>query len=132
MATYIQTDELSGTVLPSNAGSLIRKDQYGIDTEITGLIIQNVVITNSRVTDDTYDQKNALVSQLDVDQRWDGQMTVIGPSDESGSFSEATVGDLTFSYDNKSWKVTGVTFTGAYNDKKTYNVTFFRTVNFPS
>lgn len=132
MATYIQTDELSGTVLPSTAGTLIRKDQYGIDTTITGLIIQNVVITNSRVTDDTYDQKNALVSQLDVDQRWDGQMTVIGPSDESGSFSEATVGDLTFSYDNKNWKVTGVTFTGAYNDKKTYNVTFFRTVNFPS
>lgn len=132
MATYIQTDELTGTTLPATAGTLIRKDQYGIDTTITGLIIQNVVITNSRVTDDTYDQKNALVSQLDVDQRWDGQMTVIGPDDESGSFSEADVGDITFQYDSKNWKVTGVTFTGAYNDKKTYNVTFFRTVNFPS
>jgi hypothetical protein len=72
MAYFIETDEVKGTTIPSTAGSIIRKEQYGIDAILSGYIIQNVSISKSRVTDDTYDQKNALVSQLDVDERWDG------------------------------------------------------------
>lgn len=72
MAYFIETDELGGEAKPSTAGSIIRKEQYGIDAMLDGYIIQNVSISKSRVTDDTYDQKNALVSQLDVDERWDG------------------------------------------------------------
>jgi hypothetical protein len=72
MAYFIETDELGGETQPSTAGSIIRKEQYGIDAILDGYIIQNVSISKSRVTDDTYDQKNALVSQLDVDERWDG------------------------------------------------------------
>jgi hypothetical protein len=72
MAYFIETDEVKGETIPSTAGSIIRKEQYGIDAILSGYIIQNVSISKSRVTDDTYDQKNALVSQLDVDERWDG------------------------------------------------------------
>jgi hypothetical protein len=56
MATnFIQTDELTGGVIPSTAGTLIRKEQYGIDNIIENCIIQNVSISKSRTSDDTYD-----------------------------------------------------------------------------
>lgn len=132
MATFIQTGELTGTLKPTDANGIIRDAQYGIDAVLDNYIIQNVSISKSRTSDDTYDQKNALVSQLDVDCRWDGQMTIIGGSSESADLEDLEVGDTTFTWDGKTWKITGVTYNGAYNDKKSYTVTFFRTQNFPS
>lgn len=55
MATFIETDELTGGVLPQTAGTIIRKEQYGIDAIIENCIIQNVSISKSRTSDDTYD-----------------------------------------------------------------------------
>lgn len=72
------------------------------------------------------------MSQLDVDCRWDGQMTVIGGSSETADLDGLEVGDTSFTWDNKTWKITGVTYNGVYNDKKSYTVTFFRTQNFPA
>ena len=132
MATFIETDELTGGVLPQTAGTIIRKEQYGIDAILEGYIIQNVSISKSRTSDDTYDQKNALVSQLDVDERWDGSMTVIGGSDEDATLDNIEVGDTTFTWNGKKWKVTNVSYQGTYNDKKSYSVSFFRTTNFPA
>ena len=133
MANFIQTPELSKTLKPTTAGEIIRADQYGIDATLDNYIIQNVSISKSRVTDDTYDQKNALVSQLDVDERWDGQMTVIGgDGDENADLAGLEVGDMTFSWNDQLWKITGVSYNGVYNDKKSYTVTFFRTTNFPT
>ena len=132
MATFIETTELTGTVNPTGAGTIIRKEQYGIDAILEGYIIQNVSISKSRTSDDTYDQKNALVSQLDVDERWDGSMTVIGGSDEDATLDNIEVGDTTFTWNNKKWKITNVSYQGTYNDKKSYSVSFFRTTNFPA
>lgn len=133
MATnFIQTDELTGGVIPQTAGGIIRKEQYGIDAILEGYIIQNVSISKSRTSDDTYDQKNALVSQLDVDERWDGSMTVIGGSDEDATLDNIEVGDTTFTWNEKKWKVTNVSYQGTYNDKKSYSISFFRTTNFPA
>lgn len=132
MATFIETNELTGGVIPQTAGTIIRKEQYGIDAILEGYIIQNVSISKSRTSDDTYDQKNALVSQLDVDERWDGSMTVIGGSDEDATLDNIEVGDTTFTWNNKKWKVTNVSYQGTYNDKKSYSVSFFRTTNFPA
>lgn len=132
MATFIETDELKNTTIPSTAGTIIRKEQYGIDAVLSGYIIQNVSISKSRTSDDTYDQKNALVSQLDVDERWDGSMTVIGGSDEDATLDNIEVGDTTFTWNGKKWKVTNVSYQGTYNDKKSYSVSFFRTTNFPA
>lgn len=132
MATFIETNELTGGVIPQTAGTIIRKEQYGIDAVLEGYIIQNVSISKSRTSDDTYDQKNALVSQLDVDERWDGSMTVIGGSDEDATLDNIEVGDTTFTWNEKKWKVTNVSYQGTYNDKKSYSISFFRTTNFPA
>lgn len=131
MAEYIQTNELSGGLLPTGAGDIIRKEQYGIDAVLSGYIIQNVSISKSRTSDDTYDQKNSLVSQLDLDERWDMSLTVIGGSDEDASLDGLVVGDTSFQWNGKKWKITSCTYNGVYNDKKSYSLTAFRTTNFP-
>lgn len=132
MATFIETDELKNTTIPTTAGNIIRKEQYGIDAIIENCIIQNVSISKSRTSDDTYDQKNALVSQLDVDERWDFSATIIGPSNEDCDLEGIEVGDTTFTWNNKKWKITSCTYNGTYNDKKQYSITAFRTTNFPA
>lgn len=56
MATFIQTNDVANTTtLPSNAGTLIRDSQWGIDATLSGYIIQNVSVQKSRVYDETYD-----------------------------------------------------------------------------
>ena len=63
MATFIQSEpSVNGVTLPANAGTLIRTAQWGIDSALSGYIIQDVQINHSRLTDDTQDQKGALVS----------------------------------------------------------------------
>ena len=63
MATFIQSEpSLNGTTVPSNAGTLIRTNQWGIDSTLSGFIIQDVQIAEERVTDTTADQKGAVVS----------------------------------------------------------------------
>ena len=131
MATFIQTDELSGGVLPTLAGDIIRKEQYGIDAILSGYIIQNVSISKSRTSDDTYDQKNSLVSQLDVDCRWDMQMSIIGGSNEDCELENLEVGDISFQWNGKKWKILGIQYQGSYDSKKAYTISAFRTTNFP-
>ena len=56
MATFIQSEpSVNGTTLPSNAGSLIRTLQWGIDSTLSGFIIQDVTISEERITDTTQD-----------------------------------------------------------------------------
>jgi hypothetical protein len=96
-------------------------------------IIQDVQITTERVTDDTQDQKGALVSQLDYDERYTGTMTVIGgDGSEDGTVGGIAIGDTAFEWANKKWKVTGLQYTGNYADKKRYEISFFRSALFPS
>lgn len=137
MAEYIQTDPSIGTTgtLPSTAGGLIRQEEWGIDNTLDDCIILSEDITETRSTDDTYDQKGALVSQLDYDVRWDLNLSIIGDSAKlpvTGNSTSIAVGDMTFSYASHKWKITSCTYTGTYNGKKTYSLTAFRTFNFPS
>lgn len=94
MATFIQTSDLSGTTTtPTDAGSIIRNAQYGIDATLSGYIIQNVSVQKSRIYDETYSQKNALVSELDTDEQWSASMTVIGgDGNEDATIPGITVG----------------------------------------
>ena len=64
MATYIETAEAqtTGNTVPSAAGNIIRKEQWGIDSTLPGLIVTGASITHSVMTDDTLDQKGAVVS----------------------------------------------------------------------
>lgn len=134
MATFIQTNDLSGTTVPSNAGTLIRDDsQYGIDATLSGYIIQNVSVAKSRVYDETYDQKNSLVSELDTDEQWTASMTVIGgDGNEDATIPGIEVGQTDLEWNGHKWKVRDCTYSGAYNDKKSYSLTLFRSTNFPA
>ena len=134
MATFINSEpSMDGTTNPANAGTLIRGSQWGIDSTLSGFIIQDVQIAEERVTDTTQDQKGAVVSQLDYDQHWTGSMTVIGgDGSEDGSVGTIVAGDTAFEWAGHKWKVTNVTYQGTYNDKKKYSVSFERWKNFPS
>lgn len=133
-ATFIQTDELTGSVIPTGAGTLIRKDQWGIDATLENYIIQDVQITTSRMTDQTMDQKGAVVSELDYDCRWDMTMTVIGGdgTEDPDALPNIATGDTTFTWDQKKWKVQSVQYTGNYQSKKMYQITAYRFRNFPA
>ena len=112
---------------------MIRKDQWGIDSTLSGYIIQDVSINGTRITDDTMDQKGALVSQLDYDERFEGTMTVIGgDGSEDGTIPGIETGMIDFTWAGHKWKVTGVQYTGSYQDKKRYQISFERFTNFPS
>ena len=135
MATFIESiPSMSDATLPTNAGELIRSEEWGIDNVLSNCIIQTENITESRMTDDTLDQKGAIVSQLDYDARWDLNLTFIGDSAKlpvTGDSSGIAVGDMTFSYAGNKWKITSVAYTGTYNGKKQYTLTAFRTKHFP-
>lgn len=54
MATFIQSEpSMAGTTNPATAGTLIRSSQWGIDSTLSGFIIQDVSIAEERVTDTT-------------------------------------------------------------------------------
>ena len=80
------------------------------------------------ITDTTQDQKGAVVSQLDYDKHWTLSLGVIGDTDAA----LPEVGDTTFTYGGHKWKVTNVTYTGSYQDKKRWNIAAERWYNFPS
>lgn len=136
MATFIQTTELSGTLVPGTATGIL-KDGWGIDSTLSGFIIQNATVTHSRTEDITQDQKGAQIGALDYDARWDLTLDVIGnpPSGQVIAWENGNigidVGDTAFSWGGHSWKVTGVTYTGSFQDKKRFSISAYRTVNFP-
>lgn len=137
MATFVETNEarISGNVIPSKAGEIIRKEQYGIDFLFPGFIVQSASITQSVNDDITYDQKNSIVSRLDLDHIYDATVEVIGGSTEDGTLSATTgeiqVGDIAYNFAGHDWKVTGVTYNGSFQDKKRYSVTLQRSTNYP-
>ena len=133
MATYIQSEpSVNGTTVPTNAGTLIRTNQWGIDNTLSGFIIQDVSINEERITDTTQDQKGAVVSQLDYDQHWTGSMNVIGGDGaETGAVGSIVPGDITFEWAGQKWKVTSVQYQGNYADKKKYTISFERWTNWP-
>ena len=132
MATFIRdgasNEQQFAGVKPSDAGNLIRGNEWGIDNELSGFIVQSEDIAEEVITDTTQDQKGAVVSQLDYDQHWTLTLGVIG--DTAATLPE--VGDITFTYGGHKWKVNGVTYTGAYNDKKKWSITAERWTNFPA
>lgn len=127
MATFIPDSVMSPK--PSGAGDLIRASEWGIDNTLSGFIIQSEDITEEVITDTTQDQKGAVVSQLDYDKHWTLSLGVIG---DTGA-SLPVVGDIAFEYPSGTkWKVTNVSYTGAYNDKKKWSIQAERWTNFPT
>lgn len=136
-ATFRETAEarVAGNTIPATAGSVINKEQYGIDFLFPGYIVQSATITQSVNEDITQDQKNAIVSRLDLDHIYDATVEVIGGSTEDGTLSASggniEVGDIAYNFAGHNWKVTGVTYNGSFQDKKRYSVTLQRSTNYP-
>ena len=137
-ATFRETSEarVAGNTIPATAGSVINKEQYGIDFLFPGFIVQSATITQSVNEDITQDQKNSIVSRLDLDHIYDATVEVIGGSTEDGTLSASggniEVGDIAYNFAGHNWKVTGVTYNGSFQDKKRYTVTLQRSTNFPA
>lgn len=131
MATYIKSEpSTNGTTLPTNAGELIRSDEWGIDNTLSNFIVQSESISKEAITDQTQDQKGAVVSELDYDYHWTLSLELIGDKD-AGKTLEDNVGDYTFSYAGANWKLKTVNYSGSYNDKKKWSITAERWLNFP-
>lgn len=131
MATFIRdgaTDAQFAPAKPTDAGTLIRGNEWGIDNTLSGFIVQSEDIAEEVITDTTQDQKGAVVSQLDYDQHWTLTLGVIGDTDAT----LPEVGDTAFEYGGNKWKVLTVTYTGAYNDKKKWSITAERYRLFPA
>ena len=137
-ATFRETAEarVAGNTIPATAGSVINKEQYGIDFLFPGYIVQSATITQSVNEDITQDQKNSIVSRLDLDHIYDATVEVIGGSTEDGTLSASggniEVGDIAYNFAGHNWKVTGVTYNGSFQDKKRYTVQLQRSTNFPA
>ena len=136
MASTIESKpSMGGTTLPTNAGSLIRGEEWGIDNTLKDCIIQSESITEEAITDQTQDQKGAVVSELDYDHHWTLSLTLLCDSASApitGSGTAFQVGDTTMNYAGHNWKVKTVAYNGSYNAKKSYSITAERWTNFPA
>lgn len=135
MAKIESVPSMGGTTLPTNAGELIRGEEWGIDNTLADCIIQSENITEEAITDQTQDQKGAVVSELDYDHHWTLSLTLLCDSAKApitGTGSAFDVGDYTMTYANNKWKVKTVAYTGSYNAKKQYVITAERWTNFPA
>ena len=136
-ATFRETAEarVAGNTIPATAGSIITKDQYGIDFLFPGFIVQSATITQSVNEDITQDQKNAIVSRLDLDHIYDATVEVIGGSTEDGTLSSSggniEVGDIAYNFAGHNWKVVSITYNGSFQDKRRYTVALQRSTNYP-
>ena len=136
-ATFRETDEarVAGNTIPATAGSVINKEQYGIDFLFPGYIVQSATIKQSVNEDITQDQKNSIVSRLDLDHIYDATVEVIGGSTEDGTLSSSggniEVGDIAYNFAGHNWKVIGITYNGSFQDKKRFTVSLQRSSNYP-
>ena len=136
-ATFRETAEarVAGNTIPATAGSVINKEQYGIDFLFPGYIVQSATITQSVNEDITQDQKNSIVSRLDLDHIYDATVEVIGGSTEDGTLSASggniEVGDIAYNFAGHNWKVVGVTYNGSFQDKKRCTCQLTRSTNYP-
>ena len=136
-ATFREAAEarVAGNTIPATAGSVINKEQYGIDFLFPGFIVQSATITQSVNEDITQDQKNSIVSRLDLDHIYDATVEVIGGSTEDGTLSASggniEVGDIAYNFAGHNWKVVGITYNGSFQDKKRYTCQLQRSTNYP-
>lgn len=123
----LPTNDISAVVPQTDAA-------WGITDVLSSghVILQNVDISEERITDTTQDQTGAVVSQLDYDKHWTLDITFIGPRSFNPAPINAAPGSVTFLFRDHNWKVLTLTETGAYNDKVKFNLTAERWNNYPA
>ena len=117
------------------AGGFGSAGVWGIDNVLSNCIIQSESITSEDITDDTQDQKGAMVSRLTYDRHWTLNLTFLTDQADlsSGEVTAITSsGDTQFEYANAKWFVNSITYNGSYNQKKSYTINAERWQNYPS
>ena len=117
------------------AGGFGAAGVWGIDNVLSNCIIQSESITSEDITDDTQDQKGAMVSRLTYDRHWTLNLTFLTDQADlnSGEVTAVTApGDTAFTYGGAKWFVNSVTYNGSYNQKKSYTLNAERWQNYPS
>ena len=126
-------DISNGAMVPPSADTRVSDASWGIDSVLSGFIIQSEDYTEDRSTDQTQDQKGRVVYDLDYDRHYTCTLQVIGngtlPNVGSTAFSwkESPAGSA-----SKNWKVQSVTYNGSYQDKKKYTINLERWQNYPA
>ena len=121
--------------LPTNAASIPSGSTWGINNVLSNCIIQSESITSEDITDDTQDQKGAMISRLTYDRHWTLNLTILTDQADlsSGEITAITgSGDTQFEYASAKWFVNSVTYNGSYNQKKSYTINAERWQNYPS
>lgn len=117
------------------AGGFGNKKVWGIDNVLSNCIIQSESITSEDITDDTQDQKGAMVARLTYDKHWTLNLTFLTDQADlsSGEVTAITApGDTQFTYANAKWFVNSITYNGSYNQKKSYTLNAERWQNYPA
>lgn len=125
---------LPGTAV-TLAGGFGNAGVWGINNVLSNCIIQSESITSEDITDDTQDQKGAMVSRLTYDRHWTLNLTFLTDQADlsSGEVTAITApGDTTFTYGGAKWFVNSVTYNGSYNQKKSYTLNAERWQNYPA
>ena len=117
------------------AGGFGSAGVWGIDNVLSNCIIQSESITSEDITDDTQDQKGAMVARLTYDRHWTLNLTFLTDQADlsTGEITAITApGDAQFTYGNAKWFVNSVTYNGSYNQKKSYTLNAERWQNYPA
>ena len=129
----------SNGTLPSGAvtlaGGFGSAGVWGINNVLSNCIIQSESITSEDITDDTQDQKGAMVARLTYDRHWTLNLTFLTDQADlsSGEVTAITSsGDTQFQYANAKWFVNSITYNGSYNQKKSYTLNAERWQNYPA
>lgn len=137
MATNRTNPSANGTSKPTGAVTMTASwgnTVFGIDNLLTNCIVQNETITEEDITDDTQDQKGAVVNRLSYDRHWTLQLTIL--TDKITSNAElsgiAESGQTDFEYAGKRWFLNNINYTGSYNAKKQYTISGERYACFPA
>ena len=129
------TPSVGDATHPTNAGSIPSGTSWGIDNLLTGCIVQSESITEEDITDDTQDQKGAMVSRLTYDKHYTLNLTILTSQIEGNwqlSASIADSGKVDFSYAGSNWFVNSITYNGSYNQKKSYTINAERWLHYPA
>lgn len=130
MATFNQSSpSVTGGTKPASIGGIGGSTTWGIDNTLGNCIIQSEQISDEDITDQTQDQKGAVVNNLTYDRHKTLNLTFLTDQPLSAVVES---GQTDFTYGGYKWFVNNVTYNGSYNGKKQYSLTAERWCNYPA
>lgn len=122
------------SMTPGDASAITSASTWGIDNTLANSIIQSESISHEDITDDTQDQKGAMVSRLAYDSHWTLNLTFLTNQADLSTGEVTAIGTPggTFNYGAKTWYINSITYNGSYNQKKSYTLNAERWAHYPA